>query len=188
MRLVMMVREWIKEKVINMEKEERKKRDNKINRIIKKELREKELENMERGKIIDEERMEGVKVVFIVGIFIEGKKKIVGIDDDEIVEIVKMRGEGWIVIEKKEIGEERWEKEEEEKLGVDKKKIIKKLRRIMGESWNWSINWIDKRNWDRGFFCWLCWIWKKRKGGRKLNLNRLRRVDKKCKGDSKEIY
>ncbi len=73
-------------------------------------------------------------VIGLVGIFLAGQHDLVGIDDDDVVAIVHMRGEGGLVLAAQAVGDERGKTADDQTFGVDQHPLLHHFRRLLGES------------------------------------------------------
>jgi hypothetical protein len=67
-----------------------------------------------RGALLDAARIAGVPVILLVGVLLAGQDRLVGIDDDDIVAIVDVRGEGRLVLAAQAVGDNGGETADDE--------------------------------------------------------------------------
>ena len=96
--------------VLHLAAAERAARDHALDRLLDDALGETALEQLARGALLDAARMAGVPVVDLVGELLAGEGDLVGIDDDDVVAVVDMRGEGRLVLAAED-GWRRWRRD-----------------------------------------------------------------------------
>ncbi|SIT52809.1 hypothetical protein BQ8794_10179 [Mesorhizobium prunaredense] len=126
-----MFRACIDAEILHLATAERTTRDHAFDGLLDDTLGETALEQLARGALLDAARVAGVPVIDLVGEFLAGKHHLVGIDDDDVVAIVDMRGEGGLVFAAKMIGDDSGETADDETLGVDQHPLLHHIRRLL---------------------------------------------------------
>jgi hypothetical protein len=87
--------------------------------------------SMTRSALLDAAGMAGVPVVLLVGVLVAGEHHLVGIDDDDVVTVVDMGGEGGFMLAAQTVGDERGETADDETFGVDQHPLLHHVRRLL---------------------------------------------------------
>src|SRR5262245_18666747 len=77
------------------------------------------LENLRGRPLLDAAGISSMPVIDLVAAFLAGEHDLIGIDDDDIVAAIHMRGEARLVLASEPHGDERREPAHDEAVGID---------------------------------------------------------------------
>ncbi len=81
--------------------------------------------DLARGALLDAAGMAGVPVVHLVGVLLAGERDLLGIDDDDVVAVIDMRGEGGLVLAAQAVGDDGREAADDEAFGIDQDPLLR---------------------------------------------------------------
>ena len=93
-------------------------------------------QHLPRGALLDAARVAGVPVVDLVIALVAGHLHLVGVDDDDIVTHVHMRGEGRLVLAAQDVCDDRGEAAQNDAFGIDQDPLLLDVRRSSGEGFH----------------------------------------------------
>ena len=109
---------------------ERSAGDHALNRLFEHALGEAALEHLARGDLLDPAGIAGVLVVDLLVELAPGEADLVGVDDDDMVAAVDVRGEARLVLAAQDIGDDRREAANDQPFGVDEMPFLLDLGRF----------------------------------------------------------
>src|SRR5690606_30120179 len=154
---VRMLGAGIDAQVLHLATTERTTRDHALNGLLDHALGETAFEQLARGALLDAAGMTGVPVVDLVGVLLAGECDLVGIDDDDVVAVVDMRGEGRLVLAAETVGDDGGETADDETLGVDHHPLLHHVRRFLRKGCHGSAFCWTLRRWGGKAFL-VAWI------------------------------
>src|SRR5690606_17253159 len=101
-----MVSTGVDAQVLHLTAAERTARDHALNSLLENALREAAFEDLASSALLDAASVTGVPVILLVLVLAAGQGNLVGIDDDDIVTVVNVRREGWLVLAAQTVGNE----------------------------------------------------------------------------------
>src|SRR5690606_4584739 len=128
---VRMVSTGIDAQVLHLAASKRPARNHALDCLLDHTLGETALEDVARSALLDAAWMTGVPVILLVFVLAAGKADLVRIDDDDVVTIVNMGREGWLVLAAQTVGNESGETADNEILGVDQDPLLRYFRRLL---------------------------------------------------------
>src|SRR5690606_9930038 len=85
-------------KILHLPPTQRTARDHPFDGLLDHALRKAALENLARRTLLDAARMPCMPIIFLVGVLLSAQRDLVGIDDDDVVSVIDMRGESRLVL------------------------------------------------------------------------------------------
>src|SRR4051812_22517992 len=132
-------------------------RNHALDRLLEQALRVRRAEDLAPGPLLDAAGMAGVPVELLFLGLVAGQLHLAGIDDDDVVAVIDVRGVGRLVLAAQPVGHDRREAAENDALGVDQDPLLRDLRRLrrrglLSEAhgslkYSWSA---DRSSADRG--------------------------------------
>src|SRR5262245_28332978 len=142
--------------ILHLAPAERAARDHAFDGLLDDALRKAAFEQLARGALLDAARMSGMPVVDLVGELLAGENHFVGIDDDDVVAVIDVRGECGLVLAAKAICNDRGKTANDETFGVDKHPFLHHVRRLLRECCHGKVLSISGPS-GEGVFC--CFYW-----------------------------
>src|SRR5690606_28698475 len=101
-----------------------------LNSLLKHALREAAVENLSSGDALDTAGIAGVTVVGLFVALLAGEHHLVGVDDDNMVTAVNVRGVAWLVLAAQNVGDDRSHAADHQTFGIDQMPILVDLGRL----------------------------------------------------------
>ena len=130
LRGVRVVRTLIDAQVAELLLAQRPARQHALDRLLDDALGELALEDRLGRALLDAADIAGVVVIDLLVALAAGEHHLLGVDDDDIVAVVDMRGEGRLVLAAQAHGDDRREPPDDEALGVDEKPFLLDVGRL----------------------------------------------------------
>ncbi|EGE55630.1 hypothetical protein RHECNPAF_890042 [Rhizobium etli CNPAF512] len=128
-----MVGAGVDAQVLHLATAERATRNHAFDGLFEDALRKAAFDDLARGALLDAAGVTGVPVVDLVGILLAGENDLVGIDDDDVVAVVNMGGEGCLVLAAQAHSDDGSETANDQPFGVDDHPLLLHLCRLLGE-------------------------------------------------------
>src|SRR5690606_14062948 len=128
---VRMVSTGIHAQVLHLAASKRPARDHALNCLLDHALWETTLEDVARSALLDAARMTGVPVILLVFVLAAREGDLVRIDDDDVVAIVNMGREGWLVLATQTVCNESGETTDNQTFGVDQDPLLRYFCRLL---------------------------------------------------------
>src|SRR5690606_21789528 len=93
--------------------------DHALNGLLENALRKAAFQNLVRALFLDAAGITRVAIIDLVGHLLAGEADLLGVDDDDIVTAIDMRGEARLVLAAQDIGDERRDATNHQPVGID---------------------------------------------------------------------